>query len=149
MKTFKLIAILLFLFLPAVLSTTPTPKKIDPWKQWIKEVEPIITRLERSVAKLLQTVEERKRFQELFWKARNPNPHNPRNEYKLEYYRPGLCKKKVRWRSFRQGKNLYSPGRTLPGRALLRARTGSGMRDVGIQNRRQAWSFPFYEYCVL
>ncbi len=87
MKTFKLIAVLLFILLPAVLSTAPTPKKTDPWKQWLKEVEPIMIRLERSVAKLLQTVEERKRFQELFWKARNPNPHNPRNEYKLEYYR--------------------------------------------------------------
>jgi GWxTD domain-containing protein len=35
----------------------------------------------------MQTLEERKRFQDLFWKARNPNPHDPENKYKIEYYR--------------------------------------------------------------
>jgi GWxTD domain-containing protein len=87
MITIKAIAVPLCILLLAVSSDASAPKKTDPWKQWLKEVEPIMTRQERSVAKLLQTVEERKRFQELFWKARNPNPHNPRNEYKLEYYR--------------------------------------------------------------
>jgi GWxTD domain-containing protein len=83
----KIIAFLLSILFLAISSAAFTPKQTDPWKQWLKEVELIMTRQERSVAKRLQTVEERKRFQELFWKARNPNPHNPRNEYKLEYYR--------------------------------------------------------------
>lgn len=61
-------------------------KKKDAWKTWLKEVELIITRNERSTAKLLKTVEERKRFKEMFWKARNPNPHDPRNAYKIEFY---------------------------------------------------------------
>jgi GWxTD domain-containing protein len=62
-------------------------KKIDPWKDWIKEVDIIITRSERSVAKLLATVEERDRFKKMFWKARDPNSKTPRNEYKIEYFR--------------------------------------------------------------
>jgi GWxTD domain-containing protein len=61
-------------------------KKEDPWKSWLKEVEPILTRMERSVAKLLKTEEERSRFQDMFWKARDPIPRTPLNEYKQEYY---------------------------------------------------------------
>jgi GWxTD domain-containing protein len=62
-------------------------KQKDPWKQWLKEVDPIITRMERSTAKLLETEEERKRFKELFWKARDPNLKTPENEYQIEFYR--------------------------------------------------------------
>ncbi len=83
----KIIGVSIGILFLAVSLGSSTSKKSDPWIQWLKEVDPIITPLERSVAKLLQTVEEKKRFQDLFWKARNPNPHNPRNEYKLEYYR--------------------------------------------------------------
>jgi GWxTD domain-containing protein len=62
-------------------------KQQDPWKQWLKEVDPILTRMERSTAKLLETEEERNRFKELFWKARDPNLQTPENEYKTEFYR--------------------------------------------------------------
>jgi GWxTD domain-containing protein len=61
-------------------------KKKDPWKLWLKDVELIITRLERSVVKLLKTDEERSRFKELFWKARDSNPQTPENEYRSEFY---------------------------------------------------------------
>jgi GWxTD domain-containing protein len=64
----------------------PAAKKPDPWKQWLKEVDPIITRMERSTARLLETEEERNRFKELFWKARDPNPQTPENEYRTEFY---------------------------------------------------------------
>ncbi len=62
-------------------------KKKDPWKQWLKEVEPIMTRLERSVARSLQTEEKRTSFKQLFWKARDPNLQTPENEYQVEFYR--------------------------------------------------------------
>jgi GWxTD domain-containing protein len=62
-------------------------KKKDPWKQWLDEVDPIITRLERSVARVLKTEEERKRFKQMFWKARDPETGTPENEYQLEYYK--------------------------------------------------------------
>lgn len=89
MKIFKAYIVFLFLLFPALSSfASPIPaNEKDEWKTWLEEVDPIITRQERSVAKLLKTVEERKRFQELFWKARTTDPHNPRNEYKIEYYR--------------------------------------------------------------
>ena len=87
MKIGKSKSILLFISLLIFFMTAVTAKGKDPWKQWLKEIKPIITRMERSVAKLLETVEERKRFQEMFWKARDPNPNTPQNEYKIEYYR--------------------------------------------------------------
>jgi GWxTD domain-containing protein len=61
-------------------------QKKDPWKQWLDEVDPIITRLERSVARMLKTEEERKRFKQMFWKARDPEIKTPENEYQVEYY---------------------------------------------------------------
>jgi GWxTD domain-containing protein len=60
-------------------------KKKDPWKQWLQDVDLIMTRMERSVAKLLGTVEEQTRFKEMFWKARDPNPRTPLNEFKMEF----------------------------------------------------------------
>ena len=61
-------------------------KTADPWKKWLKEVDIILTKMERSTAKLLETAEEKKRFRELFWKARDPNLKTPLNEYKVEFY---------------------------------------------------------------
>ncbi|MCU0289210.1 MAG: GWxTD domain-containing protein [Acidobacteria bacterium] len=82
------IILLSFLFLlPAVTTGATKSKEINPWQQWLDEVEPIMSKQERSTALLLKTLEERKRFQDLFWKARNPNPHDPENKYKIEYYR--------------------------------------------------------------
>lgn len=77
----------LIFVIPNIPLTAAEQGKADGWKQWLKEVEPIMTRQELSVAKMLQTVEEQKRFQELFWKARDPSPHIPPNEYQIEYYR--------------------------------------------------------------
>lgn len=91
MKIHKLPIIFLSIFflLPLISKSNSESKnyEINPWKQWLDEVDPIMSSQERSVARLLQTLEERKRFQDLFWKARNPNPHNPENTYKIEYYR--------------------------------------------------------------
>lgn len=60
-------------------------KPKDSWKQWLKEVEPIITRGEYLVARLLKTEEEQTRFQQAFWKARDTIPQTPENEFQLEY----------------------------------------------------------------
>lgn len=48
-----------------------------------------MTALELSTFKQLQTEEDRKRFQDMFWKARDPNEKKPENdnEYKREFYR--------------------------------------------------------------
>lgn len=87
MRTFKIVTILFCILLPAVSISAAKPRQIDGWKEWLKEIDPIISSQERSVAKLLRTVEEQKRFQDMFWKARDPSPHSPVNEYRIEYYR--------------------------------------------------------------
>ncbi|MGH9407314.1 MAG: GWxTD domain-containing protein [Terriglobia bacterium] len=47
----------------------------------------IITPDEKSAFKKLSTDDEREQFIENFWERRNPNPGDPENEYKEEFYR--------------------------------------------------------------
>jgi len=56
------------------------------WKKWLDEVDIIMTRSEKSVFKNLKTEEDIRRFQKLFWKARDTNPETPQNEYKIKFY---------------------------------------------------------------
>ncbi|HUI42583.1 MAG TPA: GWxTD domain-containing protein [Terriglobia bacterium] len=59
-----------------------------PYKKWIEEEVPyIITDEERATFKKLTTDDERETFIENFWERRNPNPGDPENEFKEEYYR--------------------------------------------------------------
>jgi GWxTD domain-containing protein len=58
----------------------------DFWKAWLEEVDPIMAEAERSVFKNLQTEEDRKRFQNLFWQVRDNTPGTSENEYRNEYY---------------------------------------------------------------
>jgi GWxTD domain-containing protein len=62
------------------------PQKTDPWKIWLEEVRPIMTKSEQSVFKSLQTEEDRKKFLKIFWKVRDPDPRTPENEFMKEYY---------------------------------------------------------------
>lgn len=62
-------------------------QKKDAIKEWLREVEPIITKTEKQVFEDLRTEEDRMRFINMFWNIRDPNPETPENEYKLEYYR--------------------------------------------------------------
>lgn len=57
------------------------------WKKWLRDVDLIMTRDERSTAGALTTAEDRKRFMELFWKARDTNPATAENEYQTEFQR--------------------------------------------------------------
>ena len=59
----------------------------DAAKNWLREVEPIITKAERTVFKGLKTAEDRARFINYFWRVRDPKPETPQNEYKIEYYK--------------------------------------------------------------
>jgi len=60
------------------------PNKV--FKEWIKEVEPIITQAEREAYSKLKTAEERENFIGIFWDHRDPSPDTAENEYKVEYY---------------------------------------------------------------
>ncbi|MFQ6031522.1 MAG: GWxTD domain-containing protein [Candidatus Zixiibacteriota bacterium] len=62
------------------------PEKKNSWKEWLREVEPIITKDEKDVFLSLKTEEDRTRFVNLFWKVRDPNPETRENEYKVEFY---------------------------------------------------------------
>jgi len=68
----------------SLLPAAETPA--DSWAAWLDEVRPIMTRAESGVFRSLQTEEDRRRFQKLFWEARDPNPKTPQNEYLQEYY---------------------------------------------------------------
>ncbi len=60
----------------------------SPYKKWLSEEVPyIITPDERAAFKKLSTDDERETFIENFWERRNPDPGNPENEFKEEYYR--------------------------------------------------------------
>ena len=60
----------------------------SPYKKWLSEEVPyIITPEERAAFKKLSTDDEREQFIEQFWERRNPDPGNPENEFKEEYYR--------------------------------------------------------------
>ena len=74
------------LVIPFLSYSIASEEKQDPWKNWLNEVKPIMTRAELSVFKSLQTEEDRRRFQKLFWQVRDPTPQTPQNEYVREYY---------------------------------------------------------------
>ena len=67
----------------------PRKIKTEPnkaFKEWIKEVEPIITESERKAFEKLQTDEEREQFIGIFWHKRDPDPDTEENKYKDEYH---------------------------------------------------------------
>ena len=83
-----LLALLISVFFTSFLSfSNASTKKSDPWKKWLDEVHLIMTKAEESVFYSLKTEEDRKRFQEQFWKARDSRAETPYNEYKIEFYR--------------------------------------------------------------
>ena len=81
-------AVLGFCLAAAVLSPSDVTK--EAWSAWLAEVRPIMTRAEAAVFRSLRTEEDRRRFQELFWKARDPKPQTPQNEF-FEDYRGRLA----------------------------------------------------------
>jgi len=80
---------LLLLFILCTLfrsSLIPSSQKPDDGDKWLKEVRLIMTRAESAVFKTLGTEEDKKRFQQSFWKIRDPRPDTPENEYMMEFY---------------------------------------------------------------
>jgi len=76
-------ALALFFLIPASVFN----QEAESWKKWLEEVEPVITKAEEEVFVSLKVEEDRMRFIKSFWKARDPDPQTPQNEYKLEYYK--------------------------------------------------------------
>lgn len=85
----NILSVLFIMFIMFIAQTdmAAEEKSKDSWRAWLDEVDLILTRMERPVAKLLKTEEERSRFKDMFWKARDPQPDTPVNEYKQDFYR--------------------------------------------------------------
>ncbi|RLE03347.1 MAG: hypothetical protein DRJ11_04500 [Candidatus Aminicenantes bacterium] len=83
-KTFK--NAFIFLMLTCLSFNLWGQKASEQWDKWLREVAPIMSAVERSIFNELSTEEDRRRFVEFFWKARDPKPETPQNEYKTEYY---------------------------------------------------------------
>ena len=54
-------------------------------KEWLVDVEPIITKMEREIFLKLQKDEDRDKFIRFFWRARDPYPDTAENEFYKEY----------------------------------------------------------------
>src|ERR1043165_915620 len=54
--------------------------------EWITNVDIILTQSERDAWKKLATDDEREKFIEDFWRARDPDPDTEENEFKTEYF---------------------------------------------------------------
>src|SRR5712671_6357526 len=98
--TIRISLLLLLAFLvPATLGQRQSPnidpqtksRKVKPeparaFKQWIDDVEPIITPGERDAWNKLKTDEEREHFIDEFWHLRDSDPDTEENEYRESYY---------------------------------------------------------------
>ena len=91
------ILIAVALTVPQILAQQPDsdpqnkPRKVkrEPdkaFKEWLREVEPIITGPELEAWNKLQTDEEREQFIPDFWRRRDTNPDTEENEYREAYY---------------------------------------------------------------
>jgi VWFA-related protein len=54
-------------------------------REWLEEVDPLVTKREREVFSGLRAVTEREAFIEGFWQARDPFPQTPRNELREQW----------------------------------------------------------------
>lgn len=102
---------LLLVFLTSVLPTGSHAEderleRLSPeHRKWIEEeVVYIILDREREVFLTLETLEERDRFIEAFWKKRDPNPATPVNEFKEEHYR------RIEYANKFLGRETFLPG---------------------------------------
>ena len=92
MKSVILNVALAIAFLGAVPSTSRAEderlERLNPeHRKWLEEeVVYIILDRERDVFLTLETVDDRNRFIEAFWRKRDPNRATPENEFKVEHY---------------------------------------------------------------
>jgi GWxTD domain-containing protein len=110
----RIIIILFWLAASAALPVFAAKAPADPWKSWLDEVSPIMTRLEKQTVNFIKTEEDRQRYQEAFWKVRDPDAATPANEFKDEYYRRlDYARKSLKGRSSDRGKIYLLLGKPL------------------------------------
>jgi GWxTD domain-containing protein len=98
-STFGRFAAILLLGAAPIL-TAAQSQKVDPqekprkvqrelktaYKNWIDDVDPILTQAERDAWSKLATDDERERFIEEIWYSRDPDPDTEENEFKEQFY---------------------------------------------------------------
>ncbi|MGQ9618207.1 MAG: GWxTD domain-containing protein [Candidatus Aminicenantia bacterium] len=89
MRKILIVTFLILLLIPFSFSDVKKTKQIpERYRKWLEEeVFYIITPREKEVFLQLETDRERDIFIEAFWKARDPDPATPANEFKDEHYR--------------------------------------------------------------
>ncbi len=87
MRNFPFFILLLFLLYFNLLSDSKNFLLPEKYRKWLEEVVYIITPKEKEVFLQLQNDREREIFINAFWKARDPDPNTPENEFKDEHYR--------------------------------------------------------------
>lgn len=84
------------LFAPAVSLAKDTSALAPPFRQFLEDVEFLITKDERKAFLALEKDYQREAFVREFWKARDPYPETLRNEFEIEWRRR-LDERKVRY----------------------------------------------------
>lgn len=100
-KNFILLIALIFFVFPLL---SQKKNLSQEHKDWLKTVEPIITKIETEIFLLLKTDEERNRFIQIFWKQRDAMPDTSENEFYEEYMR------RVRFADFNFGRQTSKKG---------------------------------------
>ena len=98
----------LTVLMAGVRAQAPAPLSNDDWKRWLDRVDPLMMQAERKEAKTTAP-SERVKFQEAFWRARNPDPSNPDNPVRAQFELRILTAEK---RLFVNGKKWNDCGRT-------------------------------------
>jgi len=125
-----LIVFALIIFISLSLSA----KKKEKYEKWIKEVDLIITDVEKAEFKKLKKEKDKEFFIKLFWAKRDPTPQTEKNEFKEEYYK---CLNYVT-KSFRYG---YKTGiKTDMGKVYLYF--GKPARVFRQDPRYEIWVYP-------
>lgn len=116
------------------ISLSLSAKKKEKYEKWIKEVDLIITDVEKAEFKKLKKEKDKEFFIKLFWAKRDPTPQTEKNEFKGEYYRRLNYVKK----SFRYG---YKTGiKTDMGKVYLYF--GKPARVFRQDPRYEIWVYP-------
>ena len=88
LSTFLAILFLTAIPLPSRAEDDRLEKLSSEHRKWlVEEVVYIILDRERDVFLSVETVDDRNRFIEAFWRKRDPNRATPENEFKEEHYR--------------------------------------------------------------
>jgi GWxTD domain-containing protein len=84
MKRVFFAAFILTVLTAGARAQAPAPVSNDDWKRWLDRVDPLMMQAERKEAKTTAPA-ERVKFQEDFWRARNPDAPNPENPVRAQF----------------------------------------------------------------